>query len=379
MGAWLRAGAGPLAALALVSAAAGQDVTRIDPVVEFRQKMPAEIDADEPFPVEVVVRNTGKATAEAVTVTDVIGPNVTFVDADPSPAKGDGRLSWALGSIPAGSEQIIKLRLKAAATADPKFLHTIEVTYTGRGQNARAGTVRQAALELTVAPPDPGPVGTPIPIHITITNPGTTAARDVVLRSLLADGLSHRAGHDLENALGVLEPGQTRTLDLTVTPKQVGEFAAQFKLTAKATKMVETTVKVKATPALLSLAITAPPAVEANKSALFELVVGNDAADARKGAELVITLPKEVIFVRATDRGVYDPVARTVKWDLGSVAPGERRSVVWNGIVKEPGKLAFAASLKAGGKGQQEVRCPVKAVAAEGPAMPPTMLPKSDK
>src|SRR5690349_10609530 len=99
MGAWLRAGAGPLAALALVSAAAGQDVTRIDPVVEFRQKMPAEIDADEPFPVEILVRNTGKATAEAVTVTDVIGPNVSFVDADPSPARGDGRLSWALGSI----------------------------------------------------------------------------------------------------------------------------------------------------------------------------------------------------------------------------------------------------------------------------------------
>ena len=84
-------------------------------------------------------------------------------------------------------------------------------------------------------------------------------------------------------------------------------------------------------------------------------------------------------FVRATDRGVYDPVARTVKWDLGSVAPGERRSVVWNGIVKEPGKLAFAASLKAGGKGQQEIRCPVKAIAPDGPAMPPTMLPMSDK
>src|SRR6476469_11059781 len=101
MGAWLRAGVGGLAAaLVLVSAATGQDVTRIDPVIEFRQKMPAEIDADEPFPVEIFVRNTGKAAAEAVVVTDVIGPQVGFVDADPSPAKGDGHLSWALGTIP---------------------------------------------------------------------------------------------------------------------------------------------------------------------------------------------------------------------------------------------------------------------------------------
>jgi hypothetical protein len=127
---------------------------------------------------------------------------------------------------------------------------------------------------------------------------------------------------------------------------------------------------VKATPALLSLAVTSPPAVEANKPALFELVVGNDAADGKKATELVVTLPKEVIFVRATDRGVYDPVARTVKWDLGNVAAGERRSVVWNGIIKEPGKLSFAASLKAGGKEQKDVQCPVKAVPADEPAPP---------
>jgi hypothetical protein len=369
MGAWLRAGAGPvMAALALVSAAAGQDVTKIDPVIEFRQKMPAEIDADEPFPVEIIVRNTGKGTAEAVTVTDVLGPGVTFVDADPSPAKGAGRLSWSLGHIPAGAEQVVKLRLKAAATADPKFLHTIEVAYQGRGQNAREGTLRQAALELTVVPPEASPVGTAVPVRITITNPGNLAAREVVLQSILPDGLAHRAGHDLENALGTIEAGQSRTLNLTVTPKQVGDFAAQFKLSGKGVKAVQTTARVKASPALLSLAVTSPPAVEANKPALFELVIGNDAADARKGAELVVTLPKEVIFVRATDRGVYDPVARTVKWDLGNVAPGERRSVVWNGIVKEPGKLSFAASLKAAGKGQKEMQCPVKAIPADEPA-----------
>lgn len=367
MRAWLRAGA---AALALVSAAVGQDVTKIDPVIEFRQKMPPVIDADEPFAVEIFVRNTGKGTAEAVTLTDVLGPHVTFVDADPSPAKGDGRLSWALGVLPPGTEQVVKVRLKAAATADPKFLHTIEVAYQGRGQNAREGTIRQAALELTVAPPEPVPVGTPAPVRITITNPGNSPARDVVLQSSLPDGLAHRAGQDLENALGVIEAGQSRTLNLTVTPNQVGDFAAQLKLHAKGAKSVEATARVKATPALLSLSVTAPPAVEANKPALFELVVGNDAADAKKGAELVVTLPKEVIFVRATDRGVYDPVARTVKWDLGNVAPGERRAVVWNGIIKEPGKLSFAASLKAAGKDQKAMECPLKAVPADAPAPP---------
>ena len=224
---WLAPGVVPLAAAWIAAIAAGQDVTRIDPVIEFRQKMPAEIDADEPFPVEIFVRNTGKAAAEAVVVTDVMGPTSTFVDADPSPAKGDGHLSWALGTIPAGAEQVIKLRLKAAATADPKFLHTIEVVYQGRGQNAREGTVRQAAPDC-IAPTEPVPSarrsrsGSRSPTRATRRAGGRPPVD-------LPETLHHRAGHDLENPLGVIEAGQSRTLNLTVTPKQVGDFSAQLR------------------------------------------------------------------------------------------------------------------------------------------------------
>jgi hypothetical protein len=371
MRAWLFAGAPLVGALALVSAAAGQDVTRIDPVIEFRQKMPAEIDADEPFAVQIFVRNTGKGIAEAVTVSDVIGPHVTFVDADPSPARGDGRLSWSLGKIGPGEEQVVKLRLKAAATADPKFLHTIEVAYQGRGHNESAAQVRQPVLELNVAQTEAAPVGTPVPIRITVTNPGKIPVREVVLQSTLGEGLTHRAGNDLENALGTLEPGQSRTLNLTVTPKQVGDLIAKLAVLGKNAKGAEATAKVKATPALLTLSVTTPPTVEANQPALFEVVVGNEAAEARSATELVVTLPKDVIFVRATDHGVYDPVARTVKWDLGSVAAGERRSVVWNGIAKGPGKLSFGANVSAGGKPHREMTCPVKAVPADEPPPPP--------
>jgi Domain of unknown function DUF11/Transglutaminase family, C-terminal ig like domain len=352
-------------ALSVVSAAAGEDFTRIDPVIEFRQKMPAEIDADEPFPVEILVRNTGKAAAEAVTVTDMMGVDVTFVDADPSPAKVAGRLSWAIGKLGPGESQVIKLRLKAAATADPRLLHSIEVAYQGRAQNAAEGRVRQLALELEIAPPEPTPIGTPVPVRITITNPGSTPAREVALQSLLPEGLTHRAGQDLQNEIGTIEPGQSRTLNLTIVPKQVGDFNIQFKLRAKSAKTVESTVRVRGTPDLLTLTVAAPPAITANKSVQFELVVGNDGSAVRKSSELVVTLPKELIFLRATDRGVYDPVARTLKWDLGPIAPGEKRWVVWDGLIKEPGKLTIATNLKSAGKEQRDVQTPLTATATD--------------
>lgn len=372
--AWLRAGVAPLAgALAIAAIAVGQDVTRLDPVIEFRQKLPTEIDPDEPVAIEIHVRNSGRGVAEAVTVTDLLRPGVEFVDADPSPARGDGHLSWCLGRLGAGQEQVIKMKLKrTTGPTEPSLMHTVEVAYHARGQNVAEAKVRLPVLGLAVSPPDAAPMGTAVPIRITVTNPGNFAVKDVVLQSVLPETLHHPAGNDLENSLGTLEPGQTKTVNLTVTPKQVGDLTAKIRVHAKGMKMVEDVARVKATPALLSLAVTAPPAVEANRPALFEMVVGNDGPEARKAAELVITLPKDVIFVRATDRGTYDPVTRTVKWDLGEVKPGERRSVVWNGIVKEPGKLSFGANLMAGGKEQKDLKCPVKAVAGDGPTLPET-------
>lgn len=369
---WLRAGAIPLAgALALVAVAAGQSPTRLDPVIEFRQKVPTEIDPDEPVAIEIHVRNSGKGAAEAVTVTDLLRPGVELVDAEPTPARGDGHLCWCLGKMAGGQEQMIKVRLKRAmGNVEPSLMHTIEVSYHCRGQNNAEAKVRQPVLGLAVAPVDAAPVGTPATVRITVTNPGNFPVKDVILQSILSDGLAHPAGNDLENSMGTLDAGQTKTVNLTLTPKQVGDLTAKVKVHARGMKSIEEVARLKATPALLSLSVTSPPAVPANTPALFEMVVGNDGSESRKAAELVITLPKDVIFVRATDRGTYDPVARTVKWDLGEVRPGERRSVVWNGIVKEPGKLTFGANLVAGGKEQKEIKCPVKAVAAEGPTLP---------
>jgi Transglutaminase family, C-terminal ig like domain/Domain of unknown function DUF11 len=369
---WLRAGAVPLAgALALVAVAAGQSPTRLDPVIEFRQKVPTEIDPDEPVAIEIHVRNSGKGVAEAVTVTDLLRPGVELVDADPSPARGDGHLCWCLGRMAGGQEQVVKVRLKRAmGNVEPSLMHTVEVAYHCRGQNNAEAKVRQPVLGLAVAPVEAAPVGTPATVRITVTNPGNFPVKDVTLQSVLLDGLTHPAGNDLENSMGTLEAGQTKTVNLTLTPKQVGDLTAKVKVHARGMKSVEDVARVKGTPALLSLSVTNPPAVEANRPALFEMVVGNDGPESRKAAELVITLPKDVIFVRATDRGTYDPVARTVKWDLGEVRPGERRSVVWNGIVKEPGKLTFGANLIAGGKEQKEIKSTVKAIPADGPTLP---------
>jgi hypothetical protein len=265
-----------------------------------------------------------------------------------------------------GQERVIRVRLKRAAGAiDPQFMHSVELTFQASGRNTAATAVRQTTVNLDVAGTGPAVVHTPATLRMTVTNPGTSPVRDVALETLLPDGLEHSHGSDLMRPLGVLEPGQSRTITLNVTPTRVGDLSARLRLTARGmTTPVEQTAKFRVTPPPISLAATPPSAVGVEKAALYELVVCNDGAEARPGVEVRVTLPKEVTFVRATDRGTYDADARTVRWDLGPVRPGEKRGVVWNGTATAAGQWACPAVLVVDGKVHGEVVCTVRAVAA---------------
>ena len=364
---WLFGWAAVFGGLALVHPTSAQDVVRIDPVLEVQQKLPAEVDPDNLIPVEVRIKNTGKAAAEAITVTDVPRAGVELVGSEPPAVRASGTLGWHIGRLGPGEEKLIRIRMKRAAGAtDPQFMHTIEVTFQAKGRHTGEAPVRLPALTFDVAGGGAATVGTPATLRLTVTNPGTGPVRDIVLQTLLPDGLMHSAGSDLEKNLGALEPGQSRIIPLTVTPKRVGDLAVKFKLTARGMPTaVEETTKFQAAPPPVTLAAVQSAIVEVEKPALFELVVSNDAAESRTGVEVRLTLPKEVAFVRATDRGAFDSGTRTVRWELGAVRPGEKRGVVWNGLTTAAGQWVCPAVLVVDGKVQSEVTCTVKAIAAE--------------
>ncbi|HVK14664.1 MAG TPA: hypothetical protein VM597_38350 [Gemmataceae bacterium] len=352
--------------LALVHPASAQDVTRIDPVIEVQQKLPAEVDPDDLIPVEVRIKNSGKAAAEAITVTDVPRAGVELVGSEPPAVRASGTLGWHIGRLGPGEEKVIRVRMKRAAGAiDPQFMHTVEVTFQAKGRHTGEAAVRQPALTFAAAGGGAATVGTPATLRLTVTNPGTSPVRDIVLATALAEGLVHSAGSDLEKNIGTLEPGQSRIIPLTVTPKKVGDLGVKFRLTARGMNTaVEETTRLQAAPPPVALAAVQSAVVEVERSALFELVVSNDAAESRTGVEVRLTLPKEVAFVRATDRGTFDAATRTVKWDVGTIRPGEKRGVVWNGMMTAAGHWACPAVLVVDGKVQSEVTCTVKAVAA---------------
>ena len=79
-------------------------------------------------------------------------------------------------------------------------------------------------LQLHVEAPDQVLVGDSLRFEIEISNPGTGTARDVVLREEVPEGLTHKSGKKLDNAIGSIEPGETKHIALTLQAQTAGNI-----------------------------------------------------------------------------------------------------------------------------------------------------------
>ena len=306
---------------------AGQDVTRIEPVLEVQQKLPPEVDPDDLIPVEVRVKNTGRAAAEAITVTDVPRAGTELVSADPPAVRTSGSLGWHIGRLGPGEERVIRVRMKRAAGAtDPQFMHTVEVTFQAKGRNTVDSPVRQPILGIEVAGTGAATVGTPVTLRMTVTNPGPTPVREIVLQTTLPDGLAHSHGSELERRLGALEPGQCGRRPWSSRRNRSASRRPGSLSARGMTSPVEETAK-PGDSAPGDAGRRPAHAHRGRKAGPFELVVSNEVAEPRPGVEVRLTCRRRHLSPGPPTRGLRRR-HRTVRWEL-SCPPGRepRRGV----------------------------------------------------
>ena len=92
--------------------------------------------SDDPDPVEVenlltysiIVTNNGPNAAEDVVVTDVLPPDVTYVDATPTPVSAPYPIIWHLGNMDVGEVREIELIVFVEPWAAEMFTNTVSVS-----------------------------------------------------------------------------------------------------------------------------------------------------------------------------------------------------------------------------------------------------------
>jgi len=302
---------------------------------------------------QIVVRNRGAAASGPVTVFDELPRLAKLVTGDPAPSQLGDKVIWTLPPLPANSETHLKLELQATGTGEfvgntTVFVSAAMATTRAKFQrDTAAKTVSAGPLGIQVRARSGGIVGQQVIFEVQVVNQSKQKLTDLVLHAKLGDGLSHPAGNHLEADVGDLAPGASKTVNMPATAVRAGRHAVDVKITAAGGIEAEAQTIVPVVTDGLSIKLAPTTRLLLDRDGDVRIDVTNHHAEGLRNVTIVDTLPESVQFVTASDRGIYQPVTRTVQWLIEDLAPGETRSVAVRVQGKTPGQFPKEVSARA--------------------------------
>jgi len=300
------------------------------PQLTVEKRGPREVQVGKAARYEILVRNVGSAVAHDVTLRDSVPYGAALVTTTPpaspvAPAAGGppGDLAWMLGSLPPGGQARVAMEVMPKLEGEIGSIASV----TFRADASLRSRATKPDLRLDATDPKPVLIGRDVKLPITITNPGTGVATGVVLEGLLPDPLTHRAGKELEFDVGQLQPGGSRTLDLSLGSKGPGVHTIRLVARADGQIEVERILKVEITAPTLELEAEMPARRYLQRPAVCLISMANTGTAPAKSVELAAQLPPGVKFVRANNSGYYDERTHRVLWNLEELPAAERGTV----------------------------------------------------
>ena len=301
------------------------------PQVALEKRGPREVQVGKSARYEIFVRNVGTATAHDVALRDSVPYGTSLIATTPpaSPATqtggigATGDLVWLLGSLPPGGQSRVTIEVMPTVEGDVGSVASVSF----RADASVRSRATKPDLRIDAAPPQPVLVGRDVQLSIRITNPGTGVATGVVLEGLLPEGVTHQSGRELEYDIGQLQPGESRTIDLSLASTSPGVHATQ--LTARADGQIEVVhpVRIEVTAPTLELSADIPSRRYLQRPATCILSMTNAGTAPAKSVELVAQLPPGMKFMRANNAGYYEERTHRVLWNLEELPAAETGTV----------------------------------------------------
>jgi uncharacterized repeat protein (TIGR01451 family) len=325
------------------------------PTVEVQQKLPESLTPGQPAAMDILVRNRGGERVENVVLSATLPDGWRVLDAESSEEREPGPVRRSLGTLEAGAERTVHLRV--ATTADAlttgRLRSAVKVTYQMSVENTAVAVVQRPALTMRISTPETANVGEATPVAIVIDNKGNAAAEGVVLQTVLPAGLSHPGGNDLETEVGTIKPGETKQITLSVTPMQAGNYRHTVRLVMNGQTAAEQESRIVAQDLKMTLTANGPRLLYTDWTGSFEITVRNDDTAAFEHVVVAVGLPAGLSAVRSSDNGAYDSQDRSVKWQVPVMKPGESRTFVWSGAAGKLGDQECRITAIAGTRGRK--------------------------
>lgn len=300
----------------------------------------------------ILVRNIGTTPATQVTIEDRIPRGTRLIGTAPRAEMQDKKLTWKIGTLQPNDER--KISIKVIPEEEGSLGSVAKVSFVT--EVATDIVVGSPQLRLRVNGPSEMRMQESTEFVFTLSNPGDTEAKNVTLRSIIPEGLSHPAGSDLEYKIERLAPGESREVRLELTGTRVGRTTLQSIAMAEGNVSTETKTNVEVIGEQIVLTRSSPPRVYVGRQAVFSNKVGNEGQRPVQRVRVTETVPAGFEFITASDGGIFDSSTRTITWNLGPLAIGgeQRVSATLNpksagqfeGVVTATGPTGSVATVK---------------------------------
>jgi uncharacterized repeat protein (TIGR01451 family) len=214
-----------------------------------------------------------------------------------------------------------------------------------------------AAVSVETVGPASVKANQPFTYEIAVRNPGPTPALFVRVQEMLPDNLRYQGSDPVGQMqegqllwdLGTLEAKAERRIKVSVLASGEGEFTT----TATATCSARTTLRTKVSQAKLSIAKKGPQAAQLGEIVPFELLISN-----------LGTGPAEKVILRdKMPAGLQHDAQRSpgeiIEADLGTLAPGETRTINMRAKAVQVGRFVNEASVSSPGLAEVTARSEV--------------------
>ncbi|MBI3860885.1 MAG: DUF11 domain-containing protein [Planctomycetia bacterium] len=288
-------------------------------MVSLRWTKTDEVNVNQECKCGLVVKNTGKMVARDIVVEAFFPRSVKLVDAEPFPNDSKDHLVWIFEHLDPGQEKSIDITMIPGRRGELSTNATVRFT----GVATSVVHVEEPQLGLSISGPHDTMVGETLTQIITVSNPGTGVAHDVVVSAKVPEGLEHPRGKVVEMGIGSLGAGETRELRLPLAAIAGGEgvLVVEARGGTNLSQNVQTSIKIAAPK--LSIDLAGPGLRYVGRQAQYVSTVTNEGVAATDNVRIVHLVPEGFEFIKADKGGKFDGTTGSVSWFIGRLEAGE--------------------------------------------------------
>ncbi len=305
---------------------------------------PTQTTPGEAMRCAIVVRNLGSLVVAQVRVELTLPNGARLLSVKPAPDGPGPKLTWPIGNLEAGGERRLELDIQTPSSGE--LLLAPSVSFTAAiGLRTR---LERPAFAITQSIPDSVHRGDKVPIAIQVSNNGTTALTNVLVRvKLPKEGLTHALGSAPECLIKQLAVGETQRLQIEPQATGLGKHINEIEATADGGITTTSRAVVNVTETGLTLRLDGLDQLPVGRQGDLRVVLGNSSNQRTPAAHVTLQVPDGLVVVAASPGATTDS-ARLVSWALPALDPGTSQTATLRLQPRLPGDWTVEATAALG-------------------------------